>query len=92
MRSSSTINWVIYKRYNDFYSLHQELEKLRKARNLAFSLPNLPPKRLTSSLAAEFVKKRSVELQDYVREILSNPILRQADVVLRFLQVPDNVR
>jgi hypothetical protein len=65
VRSSSTITWVIYKRYTAFYALHQQLLKaiLSLPENQRIALPPLPPKRLTRSLAAEFVEKRKNELQ-----------------------------
>jgi len=55
-------------------------------------LPALPPKRLTRSLAAEFVEKRKIELQEYLREILLSPALRHNEIILKFLEVPDSVR
>ncbi len=64
VRSSSTITWVIYKRYTAFYALHQALIKAitsltEQQRNyIQIQLPPLPPKRLTRSLAVEFVEKR----------------------------------
>jgi hypothetical protein len=55
VRSSSTITWVIYKRYSSFYELHQELVKAASAASNSSSssaplydtktLPQLPPKR-----------------------------------------------
>lgn len=87
MRSASTITWVIYKRYNNFFELHQGLSSLKLVK-----MPVLPPKRLTRSLAAEFVEKRKVELQEYLRAILASPELRHTDDMLDFLEVPDSVR
>lgn len=57
---SATLSWVIYKRYSHFHSLHQELVE---AEVKDVKLPVLPPKRLTRSLAPEFVEKRKQELQ-----------------------------
>jgi len=49
VRSDSTITWVIYRRYNKFYDLHQELSKLKQnVPSLAnVPLPVLPPKKYT---------------------------------------------
>lgn len=91
VRSVATITWVIYKRYSHFYTLHQELSKHHSAASHV-RLPHLPPKRLTRSLAAEFVEKRKQELQEYLREILSVKELRHSTVLLKFLEVPDTVR
>jgi len=93
VRSSSTITWVIYKRYSHFHQLHTELTKANtltlEQRN---NLPLLPPKRLTRSLAVEFVEKRKHELQDYLRALLETPGLVHNPIMLAFLQVPDSVR
>jgi len=94
VRSSSTITWVIYKRYSSFHQLHVDL--LNKAPGLTpeqkANLPPLPPKRLTRSLAVEFVEKRKNELQDYLRALLETPGLVHSPVILSFLEVPDSVR
>ena len=94
VRSSSTITWVIYKRYTAFYALHQQLLKACMALPPAQQpqLPPLPPKRLTRSLAVEFVEKRKAELQDYLRAILDTPGLLPSHILLGFLEVPDSVR
>lgn len=91
VRSSSTITWVIYKRYSAFYTLHQALFKTY-ANNSNIRLPHLPPKRLTRSLASEFVEKRKQELQDYLRDILSSPELLHSQETIAFLEVPDSVK
>ena len=94
VRSSSTITWVIYKRYTAFYALHQHLTKAVLALPAAQqpTLPQLPPKRLTRSLAVEFVEKRKAELQEYLRALLDTPGLLPSHILLGFLEVPDSVR
>jgi len=95
VRSSSTITWVIYKRYSGFYALHQELQKAyenSKDGGVAIRLPQLPPKRLTRLLAPEFVEKRKEELQEYLRAIIAIPALLHSPILLKFLEVPDSVR
>ena len=94
VRSSSTITWVIYKRYTAFYALHQQLLKACMALPPAQQpqLPALPPKRLTRSLAVEFVEKRKAELQEYLRALLDTPGLLPSPILLSFLEVPDSVR
>ena len=91
MRSSSTITWVIYKRYSAFYALHQQLLKAIPTPNV---LPPLPPKRLTRSLAAEFVEKRKSELSEYLRAVVDSPLVSSnaPHIVLAFLEVPDSVK
>lgn len=93
VRSSSTITWVIYKRYSSFHQLHQDLMKSPLiSPEQKLNLPQLPPKRLTRSLAVEFVEKRKNELQDYLRAMLETPGLVHSPVILAFLEVPDSVR
>jgi len=90
---SSTHTWVIYKRYRDFHALHQELSKrATPTDDTQIDLPHLPPKRLTRSLAVEFVEKRKKELQGYLRETLTSPELLHSSVILDFLEVPDSIK
>lgn len=92
LRANNTIQWVIYKRYSHFDSLHIALTKSNLPSTIKSRLPLLPPKRLTRSLASEFVEKRKIELDEYlcklieVNEILHHPIL------LNFIECPDSVR
>ncbi len=100
VRSSSTQTWVIYKRYSHFYDLHQQLVKSIERNQFQSSSSNsapiqlaaLPPKRITRSLAPEFVEKRRAELQEYLTNILETPGLHQNPVILTFLEVPDSVK
>lgn len=92
---SSTHTWVIYKRYRDFHTLHQELSKkngVALSQENHYDLPHLPPKRLTRSLAVEFVEKRKKELQGYLRDILATRELLHSEVILDFLEVPDSIK
>ncbi|XP_054278649.1 PX domain-containing protein kinase-like protein [Macrosteles quadrilineatus] len=74
--------WHVYKRYNDFVSLHQALQ------SSALSLP-LPPKKLIGNFDKDFIAERQAGLQRYVNYILMNPILASSLPVKRFLD-PDN--
>ena len=89
VRSSSTITWVIYKRYSEFATLHAELTRVLPKH---VQLPNVPPKRLTRSLASEFVEKRKEKLQKFMTELLRIPQVVRAEPTLRFLDVPASVR
>lgn len=86
---------MIYKRYSSFHQLHQDLIKAPPSQisnEQKAALPMLPPKRLTRSLAVEFVEKRKNELQDYLRAMLETPGLVHSPIILAFLEVPDSVR
>jgi hypothetical protein len=60
VRGLQTVTWIVYKRYNDFFTLHAELVKVLPK---FIQLPNVPPKRMTRSLVSDFVEKRKQELQ-----------------------------
>lgn len=89
VRSASTVSWIVYKRYSDFFVVHNELLK-----NLpkSLQLPVVPAKRFAYSLASEFVERRKQELQTYLTELLRIPQVARSEVILRFLEVPDSVR
>ncbi|KAJ9595648.1 hypothetical protein L9F63_013163, partial [Diploptera punctata] len=74
--------WHIYKRYNDFVSLHNVLQ------GSGINLP-LPPKKLIGNMEREFVAERQTGLQNYLNLVLMNPILASSLPVRRFLD-PDN--
>ncbi|XP_069682231.1 PX domain-containing protein kinase-like protein isoform X2 [Periplaneta americana] len=75
-------SWHIYKRYNDFVSLHNLLQIS------GLNLP-LPPKRLIGNMDREFIAERQTGLQNYLNLILMNPILASSLPVKKFLD-PDN--
>nr|CAD7568597.1 unnamed protein product [Timema californicum] len=75
-------SWHIYKRYNDFVTLHNAFQ------TSGLSLP-LPPKKLLGNMDREFIAERRVALQNYLNIVLMNPILASSLSVKRFLD-PDN--
>lgn len=60
--------WRVYKRYNDFVTLHSCLQ------SSGLLLP-LPPKRLIGNMDPEFINERQQGLQKYLNTVLMNPIL-----------------
>lgn len=55
--------WVVARRYNEFWNLHQQLrEKFVLVRSLEF-----PPKKLVTSLSSSFVDTRRVALERYMQ-------------------------
>ncbi|XP_021932004.1 PX domain-containing protein kinase-like protein isoform X3 [Zootermopsis nevadensis] len=74
--------WHIYKRYNDFVSLHNLLQ----ISGLNFPLP---PKKLIGNMEREFIAERQTGLQNYLNLILMNPILASSLPVKKFLD-PEN--
>ena len=91
IRSSSTITWVIYKRYSDFDTLHQELNTILNV-SVIDKLPILPPKSFTNNFDQVFVEKRKQGLEIYLRGLLAIPDVVHLDLVARWLEVPDSVR
>eukprot|EP01083_Nonionella_stella_P107040 309552_1 len=95
VRSSTTMPWLLYKRYRDFDNLHAQLQKLMTSNKELESLNvklNLPPKRLVRSMAPDVVAKRQKELEEYLQKILSNPSLVRNQLILDFLTVPESLR
>eukprot|EP00485_Elphidium_margaritaceum_P019933 CAMPEP_0202728948 /NCGR_PEP_ID=MMETSP1385-20130828/185884_1 /ASSEMBLY_ACC=CAM_ASM_000861 /TAXON_ID=933848 /ORGANISM="Elphidium margaritaceum" /LENGTH=589 /DNA_ID=CAMNT_0049395201 /DNA_START=31 /DNA_END=1800 /DNA_ORIENTATION=- len=95
VRSTSTMPWLLYKRYRDFDNLHEQLVKLMSSNadleRLDIKL-HLPPKRLVRSMAPDVVAKRQKELEGYLQHILSFPLLMRNQLVMDFLSVPESLR
>jgi len=77
-----TSQWKVYRRYNQFFNLHQQLQK--KFPN-AFKFPK--KKLFGSSMGQEFVEKRTQRLQDYVARLLELPGAAQSTELKIFLEV-----
>ncbi|KAL1429362.1 hypothetical protein MTO96_016326 [Rhipicephalus appendiculatus] len=74
--------WVVQRRYSDFDALHNQLQASGQ------ELP-LPPKKLFNKMSREFIAERQQKLQEYLDQVLSEPILSQCLAVKRFLD-PNN--
>ena len=57
--------WNIYRRYSDFYALHNDL---RKTESLIDSF-NFPPKKSVGYKAEKVVEERRKRLQSYLRQV-----------------------
>ncbi|KAK0628975.1 PXA domain-containing protein [Bombardia bombarda] len=69
--------WVITRRYSEFLDLHQKLRsRYPSVRNLDF-----PRRRMVMKLQSEFLQKRRVALEKYLRELLLLPdVCRSRDL------------
>jgi sorting nexin-25 len=69
--------WTITRRYSEFHELHQRLrEKYPSVRNLEF-----PRRRMVMKLQPDFLHKRRLALEKYLREILLLPdVCRSRDL------------
>ena len=66
-RQDSKEDWLIYRRYKDFLALERELKE-----ELAgmFPIPPLPAKKAIGFMGDDFVRKREVELDRWLSELL----------------------
>ncbi|KAG8875090.1 Intermediate filament protein [Tulasnella sp. 331] len=73
--------WVVTRRYNEFWNLHQRLrERFAACRNLEF-----PPKKLVTSLLNSFVDTRRVALERYMQALLLVPLVCESEELRAFL-------
>ncbi|KAL9918285.1 PX domain-containing protein kinase-like protein [Glossina fuscipes fuscipes] len=73
--------WRLLKRYNDFVTLHKNFIKS--------GIPlSLPGKRLFGNMRPDFIAERRQALQQYINDILMNPILASSLPAKRFVD-PD---
>lgn len=70
-------SWIISRRYSEFHELHQKLRsKYPSVRHLDF-----PRRRVVMKLQSDFLQKRRVALENYLRELLLLPeVCRSRDL------------
>ena len=74
-------SWAVARRYSEFHELHQQLRNVYPAvRNLDF-----PRRRLVLKLQREFLHKRRVALEIYLRELLRLPAVCRSRDLRAFL-------
>ncbi|MES1908464.1 MAG: hypothetical protein MHM6MM_001398 [Cercozoa sp. M6MM] len=81
--------WRFFKRYSDFYQLHQTLAKDLPSRA---GLPAIPPKKLRGHLSPDFVETRSKKLHEYLVKLCRLRALRSNAALIDFLSVPAALR
>lgn len=86
--SFNDMTWQVPRRYKDFHRLHQSLT----ATHTQCMLPKLPPKHIFTPVEGEFVAKRRVQLEAYVRHLVDHPVLGSDVLVLSFLGVVSTSR
>lgn len=74
--------WAVQRRYSDFDALHTQLQ-------VSGLDLHLPPKKLFNKMSREFIAERQQKLQEYLDQVLSEPLLSQCIHVKRFLD-PNN--
>ncbi|KAI4134572.1 MAG: hypothetical protein LQ347_001417, partial [Umbilicaria vellea] len=77
----SAASWAIARRYSEFHDLHQRLRSIYPAvRNLDF-----PRRRLVMKLQRDFLHKRRISLERYLRELLRLPAVCRSRDLRAFL-------
>ncbi|KAL8929861.1 MAG: hypothetical protein Q9208_001005 [Pyrenodesmia sp. 3 TL-2023] len=77
----SAASWAVARRYSEFHDLHHRLRRLYPAvRDLDF-----PRRRLVMTLQRDFLHKRRISLQNYLRELLRLPAVCQSRDLRAFL-------
>ncbi|ELR18567.1 RhoGEF domain containing protein [Acanthamoeba castellanii str. Neff] len=79
--------WRTAVRYSTFRQLHDAV----KRRFPSIRLPKLPPKKLMGNASEEFLEKRRAELETYLSELLSVPIIRASEEVSRTLELSSTI-
>ena len=74
-------SWAIARRYSEFHDLHQRLRRVYPAvRHLEF-----PSRRLVMKLQREFLHRRRIALENYLRELLRLPAVCRSRDLRAFL-------
>lgn len=74
-------SWAVTRRYSEFHDLHQRLrEKYPSVRNLDF-----PRRRMVMKLQSDFLHKRRLALERYLRELLQLPDVCRSRELRSFL-------
>lgn len=77
----SAASWAVARRYSEFHDLHQRIRNIYPAvRHLEF-----PRRRLVMKLQREFLHKRRVSLENYLRELLRLPAVCRSRDLRAFL-------
>ncbi|KAL9635490.1 MAG: hypothetical protein Q9164_003426 [Protoblastenia rupestris] len=77
----SAASWAVARRYSEFHDLHQRLRSIYPAvRHLEF-----PRRRLVMKLQREFLHKRRISLEHYLRELLRLPAVCRSRDLRAFL-------
>lgn len=77
-------SWVFLKRYSDFNKLHQTLKN--EFENV--DIPKVPSKKFFNSTSQDFIEKRRVKLEKYLRQLLRIREVADSHYLLEFLEVP----
>eukprot|EP01091_Cochliopodium_minus_P001476 TRINITY_DN11333_c0_g1_i1.p1 TRINITY_DN11333_c0_g1~~TRINITY_DN11333_c0_g1_i1.p1 ORF type:complete len:176 (-),score=26.14 TRINITY_DN11333_c0_g1_i1:74-574(-) len=77
-------NIVLGRRYSHFYDLHKHMiaEYGKK------QVPEFPKKRWFGNLDPNFIELRKKELEIYLHNVLTDPLLQKSDQIIEFIKIP----
>lgn len=89
-----SLQWSVAKRYSDFRALHDALVKDFMHNNLPLPpyFPILPPKQLYTPTTGDFVEKRRLLLEEYLKDVVSIRGMSENIHILSFLGVMSTSR
>lgn len=76
-------NWKVKRRFNDFFSLHEQLQKNYKL------LPKIPQKTFFAVSSEGKIEKRRKELERYLTELLDLDLITSNVYMIKFLNIPN---
>jgi len=74
-------SWSTSRRYTDFFYLNQELLTFIRAD----AMPNMPPKKIFGSSNQEFIEKRRLALEEYLRGVVKLSAVWSRQQIVNFL-------
>eukprot|EP01084_Bolivina_argentea_P105754 189389_1 len=94
--SLHSLSWIVFKRYSDFVNLNDALitliEANPKLQPANIILGTLPRRRIFGGMNEDVVQERKRKLQLYTKNVLKYKSLCHQDIVLEFLNVPEEVK
>eukprot|EP01116_Phalansterium_solitarium_P013946 TRINITY_DN31409_c0_g1_i1.p1 TRINITY_DN31409_c0_g1~~TRINITY_DN31409_c0_g1_i1.p1 ORF type:complete len:143 (-),score=26.64 TRINITY_DN31409_c0_g1_i1:186-614(-) len=75
----------VWKRYRQFFALHEQLTAKFKA---SAARLDMPPKHWLDPLAPPVVSERLVKFDKYVKDCLATPGIQDSDELFAFLEIP----
>eukprot|EP01017_Pseudomicrothorax_dubius_P037480 TRINITY_DN5499_c0_g2_i8.p1 TRINITY_DN5499_c0_g2~~TRINITY_DN5499_c0_g2_i8.p1 ORF type:complete len:449 (-),score=82.50 TRINITY_DN5499_c0_g2_i8:47-1393(-) len=82
---TTPFNWMVKRRFSDFYLLRSTLIKLYPGINI----PPIPPKKTGRGFEEPFLLKRQIFLERFLRSCVDSPIIRNSPQFFNFMSVSD---
>ncbi|XP_064595473.1 sorting nexin-14-like isoform X2 [Liolophura sinensis] len=75
-------NWIVARRYNEFYVLDQKLKEFHAG---VWADCSLPPKKSFGTKNQDFMEEKRDALEQYLQKLLSKPTLKGSELLHNFL-------